>query len=82
MKNENENEKQKQKRDDTRQIMKAFGLLTQLGLSMVSCILIGLFAGLFLDRLFGASPVFVIIFIVTGSVAAIKVLYDISKDWK
>lgn len=75
-------EKQKRKEDDNRQIMKAFGLFTQLGVTMVSCILIGFFLGLFLDKLIGTAPLFMIIFLLMGVVAAIKALYDISKDWK
>lgn len=94
-KNENENEKkietvvnsvsdaQKKRREsDNRQIMKAFGMVTQLGLTMAACIIIGLFVGIFLDNWLKTSPLFLIIFVFVGAAAAIKVLYDISKDWK
>ena len=75
-------EKQKRKEADNRQVMKALGLFTQLGLSMASCILGGFFLGLFLDKSIGTAPLFMIILLLAGIVAAIKLMYDISKDWK
>lgn len=84
--NENENEKDektpnKNKNDDARQIMRAMGLFMQLGLSMVTCIVIGFFIGRFLDGIFGTSPVIMLIFCFIGMGAALKVMYDIVKDW-
>ena len=70
------------KNNDKRLILKAFSLLTQLGLTMACCVLIGLFTGKFLDGLLGTAPVLMIIFVFLGSAAALKVMYDIVKDWK
>jgi len=70
------------KEDDNKQVMKALALFTQLGLSMAACIIGGLLLGRFLDGLLGTSPLLLIIFILVGAVAAIKILYDLSKDWK
>jgi len=67
---------------EKRRILKAFGLVTQLGLSMACCVVIGFIFGRFLDRLTGASPLFMVVFAFVGSAAAIKVMYDIAKDWK
>ena len=72
----------KDKNKERRLILKALSLITQLGLIMACCIVIGLFAGKFLDGLLGTSPLFMIIFIFIGSGSAIKVMYDIVKDWK
>ena len=74
MKNDKDNEK--------RLILKAFSLLTQLGLSMACCVLIGLFVGKFLDDWLGTEPVLMLIFVFLGAAAAIKLIYDIVKDWK
>ena len=73
---------QKDKAKDRRQIMRAFGLFTQLGLSMVFCILFGFILGRFLDGLIGIFPVLTVIFSFIGSGAALKVMYDIVKDWE
>jgi len=76
------NKKIADKKNDKRQIMRALGLFTQLGLSMAFCVLFGFLLGMFLDRLIGISPVLTIIFSFIGSGAALKVMYDIVKDWK
>jgi|GEM_PF-1989574 len=77
-----EKKMQKNKSKDRRQIMRAFGLFTQLGLSMVFCVLIGFILGRFLDSLTGIFPVLTVIFSFIGSGAALKVMYDIVKDWE
>jgi len=69
-------------KNEKNQISRAFALVTQLGVQMTVCIVLGVFAGRFLDKLFGTMPVFIIIFSILGSGAAIKVIFDISKDWK
>lgn len=78
-KSEDENKK---KRDDHRFIMKALAQFTQLGITMISCIIIGLVIGKFFDWLLGTTPWLMVLFMFVGSGAAIKVLYDIGKDWK
>ena len=80
-KNEN-NENKTKKNTERRMIMRALGLLSQLGINMASCVLIGLVIGRFLDALFKTAPLFMIIFLFIGAGAAMKVMYDISKDWK
>jgi len=77
--NENGN---KNKKSVNHEIMRAMGLFMQLGFTMAFCILIGFFAGRFLDGLFGTFPVLMIVFSFIGSGAAIKVMYDIVKDWE
>jgi ATP synthase protein I len=62
--------------------LRALSLFTQLGLSMVCCVVVGLLLGRFLDRLLGVSPWLMITFTIIGSAAAIKMIYDIGKDWK
>ena len=85
MQNEHDDENEKKKiknRDDHRFIMKALSLFTQLGITMASCVIIGLLMGKFIDWLLGTSPWFLIIFVFIGAGAAIKVLYNIGEDWK
>ena len=45
---------------------------------MASCILIGVFIGIGLDRLTGSSPAFLIVFSLIGAVAAFKVMFDLT----
>ena len=80
MKNGNDDKDNKDK--EKRLILKAFALLTQLGLSMACCVAIGLFAGKFLDDRLGTAPVLMLVFVFLGAAAAIKLIYDIIKDWK
>ena len=82
MKNDKDNRKQEQKQKENRQILRALGLFSQLGLSMACCVLIGILAGKFLDNLCGTSPLLMIIFTFIGAAAAFKVMFDIVKDWK
>jgi len=79
---DNDNDNDNSKNKDNYSILKALSLLTQLGLNMASCVVIGFFLGRFLDWLFGTNPVFMIIFVFVGAAAAIKIIYDIAKDWK
>jgi len=74
--------KKSRKKSDRHLIAKAFALVTQLGLQTACCVVIGVFLGIFLDGLFGTMPVFIIIFSILGSAASIKIIFDISKDWK
>ena len=63
----------------TNDFLKALALLTQMGIMIVVCVLIGLFAGMYLDRWLGTSPLFLILFILFGIAAAIKSIVDFSK---
>jgi F0F1-type ATP synthase assembly protein I len=56
----------KKMREYDREILKYIGLISQLGLLMVSSILIFFFLGLFLDKLIHTRPLLTIIFIALG----------------
>ena len=77
-----EKKKEKKKNSERRQIARAFALVTQLGLQMACCVVLGVLLGVFLDRLFGTTPLFIIICSLLGSAASIKIIYDTSKDWE
>ncbi|MCL2099270.1 MAG: AtpZ/AtpI family protein [Oscillospiraceae bacterium] len=63
-------------------VIKAFALVTQLGVQMAFCVIVGVLTGMFLDRLAGTSPLFIIVFSILGSAASIKVIFDIANKWK
>jgi ATP synthase protein I len=46
---------------------------------MAVCVMIGIFSGSFLDKLFGTSPWLLFVFAIFGAGAAIKVLLDTAK---
>jgi ATP synthase protein I len=66
---------------DRNQIARAFSLFMQLGMTMATCILIGFGIGRFLDNRLGTSPWLMLLFLIFGIGAAIKILFDLSKDW-
>ena len=55
-------------------------LITQLGLVIVTSILIGLFVGIFLDRKIGVSGIFTIIFVIFGAIGGFIAAYRLIKD--
>ena len=52
-----------------------FGLIMQLGLVIVACILVGLAIGIFLDKVFKTQGVFVVIFLIMGIIAGFMNAY-------
>ena len=60
-----------------------FGLVMQLGLVIIVCILVGLAIGLFLDKFFKTNGVFVVIFLIMGIIAGFMNVYkDIMRKSK
>lgn len=52
-----------------------FSLVTQLGLTIISTILVGLFIGIFLDRSLKTNGVFLILFVLMGIIAGFYNVY-------
>lgn len=70
------------KKDPDRQILRALGLMTQLGLSMAVSVIIGVMLGHWLDGKLGTSPWLLILGCIIGAAASFKVLYDyVIKEW-
>jgi len=68
--------------DDDREIMRALGLIPQLGIGMAACVFVGVIGGHFLDRWLGTSPWLLVAGALLGAVSAFKVLYDlVIKEW-
>jgi predicted F0F1-ATPase subunit len=55
-------------------------LITELGLSVVISILIGLFAGLWLDRKLGLKGVFTVILLIFGVIGGFIAAYKLIKE--
>ena len=74
-KNSSDEESGKQRRE----FVRALSMLTQIGVMMVACILIGVFLGRFLDNLLGTTPWLLLLCTFLGLGAAFKSMYDYSK---
>lgn len=49
--------------------------LSTMGIAMVLAIVIGLFAGIYLDNRFDTEPIFTLIFIFGGIIAGFRIMY-------
>ena len=63
----------------TRELIRALSMFTQVGITMVMCVLLGVLFGRFLDSRLDTSPWFLLIFTFSGAGAAIKSVYALSK---
>ena len=69
-------------KDYRNEIAGAFGLMTELGVSMFACLFLGILAGKALDAWLGTPPTLLLAGALLGSFAAFKVLYDLAiKKW-
>ena len=59
-------------------VFAALGLYSQIGVSISACVLIGVFAGIFIDRRFGTSPWFLFLGCLIGTGASFKAMYDLA----
>ena len=57
--------------------VKALAFLSQIGVTIAACILIGVFGGRFLDNLLGTSPWIMIAGSILGVIAAFKSILDL-----
>ena len=61
------------------ELVQGLSQLSQIGITILACILIGVFAGRFLDSVFNSSPWLLLVFSLLGAGAAFKYLYDLTK---
>ena len=71
--------KKKLSKKQRKEVMRAVSQMTQIAVTVIACVVIGVFLGSFLDRLFGTSPWLLIVFSLLGVGAAFKSLYDLHK---
>ena len=62
-----------------REILRALSMFSQVGISLVVCVLMGVLLGRFLDSLLGTTPWLLLLFAFFGAGAAFKFMYDLSK---
>lgn len=61
------------------EFIRAMSLLTQIGITIVACIGVGIFLGWFLDNLFDTSPWLLLVCTLLGIGAAFKSIFDFAK---
>ncbi|MEA4969985.1 MAG: AtpZ/AtpI family protein [Candidatus Pelethousia sp.] len=71
--------KRSSKEEQARELLRALSFLSQIGITMAACVLIGVLVGRFLDNLLGTAPWLLLLFSLLGAAAAIKVLFDFGK---
>ena len=59
--------------------MQAFSYLSQIGITIIACVAVGIVLGKFLDSLLGTTPWLLLIFTLLGVAAAFKSIFDQSK---
>jgi F0F1-type ATP synthase assembly protein I len=62
-----------------RELVRGLSLFSQIGISVIVCIAIGIFLGRYLDSLLSTSPWLLLLFTLFGAAAAFKSIIDISK---
>jgi len=62
-------------------IFRAINMMSQIALTAVACVLIGVFLGQLLDSWLGTSPWLLIIFLLIGCGSAFKTMIDIAKKF-
>ena len=65
------------KNKDNKELAKGLAMLSQIGITVVVCIAIGVIAGRFLDDWLGTSPWLLLVFLLLGIGAAFKAVYDL-----
>ena len=59
--------------------MRAFSMLSHIGVTVIACIAVAIVTGRFLDNLFGTSPWLLLVLTLLGIVAAFKSILDIAN---
>ena len=61
------------------EFMRALSFLSQVGISIIICMLTGILLGRFLDGFFGTSPWLLLAFSLLGLMAAFKSIFDMAR---
>jgi len=70
------------KDDNYKDTLKNLTLISQVGISIITPILLGVFIGQLLDKWIGTKSIFVIIFIILGAGGGFLNLFKITGAWK
>ena len=71
-------EEERQARRRRREARQGLAFLAQVGFTMASCVIVGVFIGRFVDSYFSTTPWGIVLFSLLGVGASFKSLYDLS----
>lgn len=63
----------------SKELMQALSFFSQIGITIVACVLVGVLVGSFLDKLFGTTPWLLLFFSFCGVGAAFKSIFEQSR---
>ena len=66
-------------KEELKAIYRALSLITTMGVSIASCVGLGVFFGWLLDRWLGTSPWLILVFSLLGVAAAFKTMFELFK---
>jgi len=69
----------KKPRESRNEFTRALSVLSQIGITIIVCVALGIFLGRLLDNLLGTSPWLLIVFIFLGIAAAFKAIFDFAN---
>ena len=75
----NDDREDQSKLDTSRETMWGLALISQIGLRIAACILIGVLAGRYLDSLMHTTPAMLLFFSLLGAAASFKMIFDSLK---
>ena len=67
--------------EDNKGFLKRMVWMSSLGISMALATFVGLYIGVYLDRVFSTDPWFTIIFLIIGIVAGFRNIYTLIKKY-
>lgn len=67
-------------KNENKSILKAVGKYSAIGIEVAASVIIGLFIGSYLDKLFNTSPWLIIIFLILGFTAGMRSLFTLIKE--
>ena len=70
------------RKDDNKfrqELLRSLSMVSQIGLTVTACVLMGVLLGRFLDNHFGTSPWLLLVFTLLGVTAAFKSLFEFAK---
>jgi len=70
------------KEKDRNEFLRGLSFLSQIGITIVACVLIGVLLGRFLDNLLGTTPILLLVFSFLGAAAAFKSIFDMASKNK
>ena len=72
----------RRKKPQQNEFSKALSFFLQISVTIIACLVVGIFLGYFLDRWLNTSPWMILVFTFLGVAAAFKSIFDFAKKVK